>query len=366
MDTKSNRSALAAFLLAISAGYSATALATTVFTETNSAGGNAIQILRSGRDGVLQLSDKVATGGAGTDAGLGSQGALAMSRHGRWLYAVNAGSNEISVFAVSAGGIRLVDKIASGGETPISVTVFDDLVYVLNAGGNGNISGFRRQPNGHLLPLAGSTKALSSAAASPAQIAFDREGTTLVVTEKASARILTYALDADGRPADPLVNPSSGATPFGFAIDRRNTLLVSEAFGGAANASALSSYEIGEPNAPLQLISGSVASHQTAACWVALARHDRYAYTANTGSGTVTGYRISRAGEIATLSADGVSGITGGGPTDAVTDRDGDTLFVLSPPIGQVVTFSVRIDGSLIKLGSTAGLPATAAGLIAY
>jgi 6-phosphogluconolactonase (cycloisomerase 2 family) len=181
------------------------------------------------------------------------------------------------------------------------------------------------------------------------------------VTEKNTNRILIYHV-TDGRAGDPEVHASHGTTPFGFAFDRRDDLLVSEAFGGQANASALSSYDFDDGG--LSLESGSVPSEQTAACWVVTARHGRFAYVTNTGSGTITGYEIAHDGKLARLTANGITGITGGGPTDATTDRDGDTLFVLSPSIGQIVTFHVKRDGDLTQLGVASAVAATAAGLV--
>src|SRR5262249_12418110 len=127
------------------------------------------------------------------------------------------------------------------------------------------------------------------------------------------------------------------------------------------NESALSSYDFDDGE--LSLESGSVSSEQTAACWVVIARHGRFAYVTNTGSGTITGYKVAHDGELARLTASGITGISGGGPTDATTDRDGDTLFVLSPSIGQIVTFHVKRDGSLARIGVASGAAATAAGL---
>jgi 6-phosphogluconolactonase (cycloisomerase 2 family) len=95
------------------------------------------------------------------------------------------------------------------------------------------------------------------------------------------------------------------------------------------------------------------------------ARHGRFAYVTNTGSGTTTGYQVARDGKLTRLTAGGITGTTGGGPTDAATDRDGETLYILSPSIGQIVTFHVGQDGSLTLLGAAAGAPAAVAGLAA-
>src|SRR5208282_2867512 len=105
----------------------------------------------------------VATGGTGTGAGLASQGAVELSEDGTWLYAVNAGSNDISIFRVGRG-LTLTSRFASGGTTPISLTVHDHLLYVLNTGGTGNISGFALDSRGGATALKGSTHTLSGAA----------------------------------------------------------------------------------------------------------------------------------------------------------------------------------------------------------
>jgi 6-phosphogluconolactonase (cycloisomerase 2 family) len=251
--------------------------------------------------------------------------------------------------------------VSSGGTAPISLSTHGDLLYVLNSGGAGNIAGFHIRLDGSLQAITGSSQPLGSAASGPAQVGFDRDGDTLVVTEKSANKIVIYHI-TDGRAGEPEVHASHGTTPFGFAFDRRDDLLVSEAFGGKADEAALSSYDFDDGK--LSLDSGSVSSQQTAACWVVTALNGRFAYVTNTGSGTITGYQVAHDGKLARLTANGITGITGGGPTDATADRDGDTLFVLSPSIGQIVTFHVQRDGSLTRLGVAAGVAATAAGLV--
>ena len=106
-----------------------------VFALTNQTVGNAVAMYARAADGSLMWAGSVATGGTGAGTGLGSQGALALSDDGRWLFAVNAGSNDVSAFRVSPRGLTLTSRVASGGVRPISLTVHGDLAYVLNAGG---------------------------------------------------------------------------------------------------------------------------------------------------------------------------------------------------------------------------------------
>ncbi len=357
--------ALAALATIAATAITSVSSAAVVYTETNSAAGNEVQIYRTATDGSLTLTGAVATGGLGTDGGLGNQGAIVLTKNGRGLFAVNAGSDDLSAFAVTPRGLVWTDKISSGGTQPVSVTVHDNLLYVLNAGGSGNISGFHILANGRLKAIPHSTLPLSSAAAGAAQVEFDRDGDTLVVTEKATNKISVYSVDDYGVATGPVVLPSNGRTPFGFAFDRHNNLLVSEAFGGAPGASALSSYDLGEDPIALETISPSVPANQTAACWVVLARHGRFAYVTNTGSGTITGFRVDRSSALTRLTADGVTGVTGGNPLDAAVDRDTRTLFVLTPRLGQIVVFHVRADGSVVNVGSALGVAGNATGLVA-
>jgi 6-phosphogluconolactonase (cycloisomerase 2 family) len=285
-----------------------------------------------------------------------------LSKNTRWLVEVDSGSDEISVFAVTRGGLRQTDRIGSSGDMPISVTIHGRLVYVLNAGGDGNISGFRLDRHGQLSPIPRSTRPLSSAASAPAQIEFTPEGDRLVVTEKDANAISTYRIGPAGRARGPMVNPSEGATPFGFAFDRRGHLIVSEAFGGAPGASAVSSYRIAA-NGVLRTKSASVGTTQTAACWTVVI--GRFAYVTNTGSGTVSSYRIQRDGEISLLDAD--AGLTGDGssPIDAAVAGNGRFLYVLGDGTDEITTFRVATDGSLTEIDADAGLPAPGVGLAA-
>ncbi|HJR35144.1 MAG TPA: beta-propeller fold lactonase family protein [Gemmatimonadales bacterium] len=337
-----------------------------VYTMTNAAGGNAVLIYRRAADGTLTPDASVATGGLGSGGGLGNQGGLVLADAGHWLLAVNAGSNTISVFQVGGdGSLTSTSMVASGGTLPISVTISGDLVYALNAGGSGNITGFRLDHGGGLTMIPGSTRALSGAGVGPAQIEFDPRGRVLVVTEKATNQITTYLVGPDGLASAPVVNPSNGATPFGFAFSGTGALIVSEAFGGAAGASAASSYEV-NADGTLQLLSGSVPDTETAACWFVVTANGRFAYTSNTGSGSISGYAVQQ-GNLSLLDADGLTGVTGPGtaPIDLALSRNSKYLYALNSGNQTIAAFAVGADGSLTAIGTVSGLPASANGLAA-
>lgn len=338
-----------------------------VYTETNAADSNEILVYRRDRDGDLRLSDRVNTRGRGTGAGLGNQGALALSADGRRLYAINAGSNDISVFAIGGNRPVLVQKLPSGGEQPISLALHGDLLYVLNAGGGGNLSGFYVGDDRRLRAIASSTRPLSGSAVGPAQISFNVFGDVLAVTEKDANQIVLYDV-VDGYAQAPKPHASNGATPFGFAFDRHDNLIVSEAFGGAPNASAVSSYELDGAAFPLEVVSPSINAGQTAACWVVVTKNGRYAYATNTGSGTITGFSIARNGGLSLLNANGVTAGTGSGsnPADVAASADGGFLFALSANVGTISGYRIRDDGSLRMASRVDGIPLSASGLVAH
>lgn len=337
-----------------------------VFTLTNDPAGNRVLVWERAADGTLVAVGAVPTGGTGTGAGLGSQGALTLSRNHRWLYAVNPGSDEISVFRVHGTHLSLVEVAPSGGDMPISVTARGRLVYVLNAGGAGNIQGFRRTSSGILEPIAGANEPLSQAAADPAQVGLSPNRNHLVVTEKATNRITFYDVTGNGSVGPPDWRTSSSPTPFGFEFTPNGTLVISEAVGGAPDASVTSSYRF-RPNGNLRIVDGSVATTETAACWVAITRDGRYAYVTNTGSGSVSGYAISGSGELTLLDADGVTASTGAGssPIDAAFDRSSRNLYVLLDGTEEIAILRRMADGSLDDLGSVM-TPDVAVGLAAF
>ncbi len=200
-----------------------------VYTETNSAIGNAILAYSVGQDGSLTAIGTFATGGLGTGSGLATQGEVILAGGGNWLLAVNAGSNDISAFRLRDDGrLTLTDREGAGGTDPVSLTAYDSLVYVLDAGGAGNIAGFRLD-DGNLHHVGGSVQALSGSATNPAEVAFSTNGRFLVVTERATNLIDTYSVDQAGRAGGLKTTASSGPVPYGFAFDDRNHPIVSEA-----------------------------------------------------------------------------------------------------------------------------------------
>ena len=344
----------------------------TIMTLTNEAGANAVDVSIRGFDGVPVRFLKYSTGGQGTGAGLGSQGALALSGDGQFLLGVDAGSNEVVVFRAYLNGLLLLrtSHVSSGGDEPISVAIWDDLVYVLNAGSPESVVGFKLNRVGRLKAIPGAQYLLSTTDPAGAQVGFSPDGKFLVVAEKTTSSIAVFPVQGDGTLGARVDNPSAGTTPFGFGFDDYGTLIVSEAFGGATDASAVSSYSI-NANGTLQTISASVPTDQTAACWIAIPRQGGFAYTTNTGSGSVTGYSIGMDGSLTRLDPGNPrtgdpNGATDTVPIDADFDEDGRYLYVLQSGTHDIATYYRRNDGSLVYLGAShSPLPDSAVGLIA-
>ena len=336
-----------------------------VYVLTNQIQNSIAVFNRNNRDGTLTRAGTFPTGGAGNPVAippdppvdpLASQGSLVLRDN--LLFAVNAGSNEISVLRVGKSSLTLVDKVASGGIRPISLTVYEDLLYVLNEGGTPNITGFTIGDDGTLTPIQGSTRPLiGGATADPAEVGFSPDGSILVVTEKMGNRLDTYTVSEQGLPGAPVANPSNGLTPFGFAFNDDGYLVVSEAFAAMPGQGKVSSYEASFADGILSVVSGSVPNGQTASCWVVIGNSGKYAYISNTGSGTISSYYINDDGRLELAHA--VAGRTGAGsaPIDSALSVNGHYFYVVDNGRQMVHAFALEKDGTLTPIDDEGGLP---------
>jgi 6-phosphogluconolactonase len=323
-----------------------------VYVQTNDAEKNEIVAFRRDAEGRLTALGSYDTGGRGTGKPhLASQSSIVVS--GDRLVVVNAGSDDVSLFAVGADGLSLLDRVASGGPMPTSAAIRDQNVYVLNAGGEPNVTGFtlgdaELEPNGDTRMLAG---------ADPAQIGFTPDGSSLIVSDRANDALLLLPV-AGG---EPVRHPSSGATPYGFDFTPDGTLVVTEAFGGTVGAAATSSYAAG-----LEPVSKSVANTRSEVCWAAVTQDGRYVFVTNFGDGSISSYAIGADGSLSLVDAVAGSTVLGKkGVRDEALSSDGRFLYTLDADARKVFAFSVREDGRLDPVGDFDGLPATAAGLAA-
>ena len=334
------------------------------YVQTNDATDNEIIVFSRAEDGALAPLGRSSTGGRGTGLPhLASAGSVVLSDDGRWLLVVNAGSDELSLFAVQPDGLRLADRVGSGGSKPTSVAVSGALVYVLN-NGTPNISGFNLA-DGKLAALEGSARPLSGADADPAQISFTPDGGALIATERGTNSISSYVLDQRGYAQGPTTIKSSGQTPYGFGLTKDGLLIVSEAFGGSVGAAAASSYAV-SGTGELTMVSGSVGDTRSEVCWVTLTKDDRFAYVTNFGDGTVSCYEISGEGSLKLHAP--VAGSTGQGEKglrDEAISGDGRYLYAIDADAQKLFGWAVGQGGHLTPTGAFNGLPGTVAGLAA-
>ncbi|MEM5450700.1 lactonase family protein [Paraburkholderia guartelaensis] len=329
-----------------------------VYVMSNQPSGNSVLVYARATNGTLTYTATYQTGGKGAGTGadpLGSQGALTLDSG--FLLAVNAGSNDVSLFAIDGSKLTLLDRKPSGGQMPVSVTVKGPIAYVLNAGGTPNISGYFVDALGkRLVALPGSQRPLAGGtAAQPAQVRFAPEGNELLVTEKGTQLIDTYSVGFTGYASTSTPHASNGVTPFGFSITTRGYAIVSEAGSGS-----VSSYEV-EDGKHLESISAAIPLGQAAPCWLVTTGDGRFAFTANAGSGTISSLRIAADGKINLLNA---AAGTLSAPLDMALSSRSKFLYVREGN-GAVSGFRVMPDGTLEPIGSVTGIPPGAQGIAA-
>ena len=287
-----------------------------VFVQTNDPAGNAIAVFDRGPGGTLSYVTSYSTEGKGGRAAgsgsdpLASQGSLVLVPDANLLLAVNAGSNTISVFAVDGDRLRLEQVLSSGGPFPVGFAVDGDLAYVLDAGLQGYVSGYRIA-GGMLHPINGSTRSLGLANAStpfflssPAEVGFTPGGAHLVVTTKINSTVDVFSVGPDGRPSPaPVKNPAAGV-PFAFVFDASGRMVLN-----FAATSSLRTFTVNRDDT-ITATGAPVSDGQAAACWITPAHG--FDYVSNTGSGDVSQFQVS--GSSVTLvnpvAAAGINGAT--------------------------------------------------------
>jgi 6-phosphogluconolactonase len=376
----------------------APAATSALYTQTNATTGNEVLAYSRASDGSLTSIGSYSTGGAGmglpTYQGAvpipsgGASGALAINPAGTFLYAVDAGTNDVAAFSVATDGtLTFIANYPTGGTSPGSITIdaTGKYLYVLNTGTlpntadgvAGGITGFTIGSSGALTAISGSTQPLSTGSyVNPSEVAFAPNGSYLMVTEKVSGTVPgtidIYPVTA-GVAGAPVSTPSTGAIPFGFAFTASGTAVVSNVVSPpGTNVGTATSYTA-TAQGVLTVVSASVADNQTQPCWMAINPAGTFAYTTNTVSGSVSAYAISSTGVLtlvpppsgasstALISASSV-------PIDDIVTPDGAYLYVIQSNAGaapgQIVGFSISSTGALTSItGGVTGLPEGSLGL---
>ena len=343
-------------------------------------GSNSITIFSREEGGSLGLLGTVSIGGLGSVSAFadGTQGSLILSQDRTRLFAVDAGSNQLSVVNVHNGHLSLVNVFSSGGAGPISLTYRNSLLYVLNAANGSmvaaNVTGFHVSSTGELRPIPGTTRSLSTAHPNPAQIQIDPSGHFLLVTEKVTNLIDVYRIHRDGSLSDPTTFSSVGVYPFGFAFNPANPqeFIVDDGFGTGNGVGAVTAYWLTHGN--VHLINGPVLDEQIAPCWMVVTHDGHFAYTSDAYSHAISGYNINEDGSISLLNANGLTAAT---PPDTFPLEEGlsynsrflyvlESRLLLKPPEPATLGgFSIHHNGSLTSVvdPSQIVLPFSAIGL---
>ncbi|SEG79830.1 6-phosphogluconolactonase, cycloisomerase 2 family [Actinacidiphila yanglinensis] len=326
-----------------------------VFVQSDNPTANTVLAYHRAADGTLSPSGAYPTGGKGgiLDGSqvdhLASQGSLAYDRGNGLLYAVNAGSNTLTVFTVHGDHLQRLQVIGSGGTFPVSVTFHDNLVYVVNALDGGSLQGFARLGN-HLVAVPSWHRALGldptatpQFTHTPGQVSFTPDGSRLVITTKAATNSIdVFPVNPLGAPsAHPVVTAVPDAVPFGFTFDRTGSLQVTE-----AGPNAVAGFDLTRDSRLVQ--THVTATGQLATCWVIAT--GSHLYASNAGSGTLSGYRVDPHGPLTALGTTP----TDPGTVDAAASTDGRDLYVQTGATGTVDAFRVGPNGSLTAIGSVA------------
>ena len=333
-----------------------------VYVDDNTAGTNTVAGFNRHADGTLSPlpGSPFFAGGAGTGTIVGSQGPLQLTSDGRYLLAVDAGSNQISVLRIRPdGSLRLVEgsPIASDGIQPISIAVHDRLVYVANNGDGttgANYTGFTLNPDGTLTPLAGSTFPLP-ADSGPGEVLFNADGTRLAGTRVNTSLIDSFVVGDDGRLTAAAGSPySAQATgPFGSAFrpTKSSQLFVSNAHAGTGNGS-VSAFADGRNGVLTSIGTSPYPDFQTAPCWVGITPDGQYLFAVNTGSGSISRYAIAADGTLTLLGSTPFQDASGLRPFELHVDTTGSYAYVVDGGGNAVSAFKVQ-GGALTELSSS-------------
>lgn len=380
-----------------------------VYVLSNVASGNTIIVFNRDSNGSLTRLEEVSTGGFGSGPGalpppappntpgpdpLQSQDALIMTKDGHFLLAVNAGSNDISVLKVDGNGLTLTDKQPSGGLIPASIAEYQGLVYVLNegnpasapfAGGTATVTGFSLDNGGKLHAVPNSTTTIGVNAGA-ADILFSPNGKYFVVAEQLTNTLDVFSVKTNGLLGDRTTIQSDTPTPFGatfgadniLAVTQIDVIVVNGRRQGVLNGSTTSTYRLSDAGS-LEPVSKSVATNRTGSCWIRFTPDGRFAYSGDTGSGTVSIMSVDANGNLA-LAGFASTGGRFSVPLDLDITPNGKFLYVIAaigevshiPPraglpanAGRIQGYQIEHDGTLIPVTTVGDIPFAAQGIVA-
>ena len=287
-------------------------------TMTNDASANQIRVYDAESHDLLQTLSTRGTGGAGGNA----RGVRQFE--GKLVAAVNNGSNTVAVFQRVGDRLKF-DKLLATTSAPVSIDFANDHMYVAGAT---TVDSF--VIHGNSVDWMDGTTALELAdgtappAGSTAQVGAISERSLLVTlkTDPSPGTVDVVALHdgaVTGAAPAAVSAPAGTLTPFGFAVYRDGTALITLAHSdqdGLFRDGAFTSV---------------IAATQMAPCW--MTRAGKYVFTANTGSRTIS--RLAGTGSHIFLDAQvAAASVTAGGSPSDIDAEDG-ILGVIDRGAGQ-------------------------------
>jgi 6-phosphogluconolactonase (cycloisomerase 2 family) len=334
-----------------------------VFVMSNAANKNEVIAFERNANGTLSESvsyDTHGRGSGGITDPLESQGSLTLSQDHSLLFAVNAGSGDVTVFNVQkSAALSFLSKTPSGGAQPSAIAESRGLVYVLNSGGAGSLVGFHLDNGGRLEPIKNSTTFLTGTTTGGASLAFSPDGQFLVATERVANNIDVFRIQADGTLSPIVVNPNPAPGTFSVAFAPEGVAIVSETGpAGATNGSTISSYKV-NANGTLTAITHTLPTFAAGNCWDAITPDGRWVYTSNSGSDNISGFNIGKDGTLTPIAGT----ILGNNPAgshnvDIAVSADGKFVYTINSQSGNIGIFAInQQDGTLTSLGQGGDLP---------
>ncbi|MGC1360892.1 MAG: beta-propeller fold lactonase family protein [Silvibacterium sp.] len=344
-----------------------------VYVMTNNASENEVLGFARDNNGSFHSVGRFNTGGrgsGGTTDPLESQGALTFSQDHSLLFAVNAGSGTVSSFRVSGDRLFLVDQEPTDGTEPVSVAQSGRFVYVLNQGGYGGVTVFGVDRSGHLSEIPNSNTLLSATALGGASVSASPNGQFLVVVERLSNNIDIFRILPNGTLSAVTTTLDQNPGAFSAIFSQNGQLLVSET--GPANVtdgSTISSFTVNS-NATIASISSAIPAEGAGNCWLALTPNGKWVYTSNSGSDSISGFRVGGNGTLTPIG----NGVVAENPAgshnvDIAASADSKFVYTQNSNTGAIGVFSVnQSNGTLQEDESISGLPKEAGfnGLAAF
>lgn len=347
-----------------------------LYTAGNQLEGNTVfgyEIRDNGRLTPLRGSPYSTNGGVGQGVTPFTQNGLVASEDGEFLFVTNLLSNNVTIFRVRHdGSLRHIRNVPTGGDTPASIAISGDVLYVSHLGisftscDKCDYRGFRfDRRTKNLIPIPGSVLPPPLAGLSLA-IQFAPGGNIMTGTRFFESKIDSFFLDRDTGLLTPALGapyPTEDTQPIGFAFSpiNPNLLIVSNVVELDEKPGTLSSYSFNYFNGTVARIPGGpyTTGGEEAACWVALTSDGRNLYTTNTRSDSITRYKVRRDGTLEFIGIIQVPKIDeiNDEPLEIVITPDDRFLYTVNGGVGGIVGFRVLEDGGLELVKGTQPRP---------